>query len=299
MASNIHDSPLPVNEEATLATQLDDNNDISEGSQSNSNGSRSGVESKSVTNIRDEPQTVRKSNRVRNLPSKFNDFCCSKYKSRLVAKGYSQREGIDYEETFSHVVKIVTVRCVISIVVHFNWPLFQSDVNNALLYGDLHEDVYMDLPPGYCDESETKVRKLVKQNINDYSLFVKNDNGIILALLVHVDDIVHMHSPLQSYFAVGLRMLRYLKSNPGSGVQFYHGNKLSLHAYSDADLAKCLVSMKSVSGFYVYLCRNLISWTSVKVDGLLPVPLEKVATGAISAVKINSAKMLLISLLRV
>ncbi|GKE09849.1 hypothetical protein Tco_1413400 [Tanacetum coccineum] len=55
MASNIHDNPLPVNEEATLATQLDDNNDKSEGSQSNSNGSRSGVESKSVPNIRDEP----------------------------------------------------------------------------------------------------------------------------------------------------------------------------------------------------------------------------------------------------
>nr|GEY94730.1 ribonuclease H-like domain-containing protein [Tanacetum cinerariifolium] len=57
---------------------------------------------------------------------------------------------------------MVTVTYIISLVVHYNWLLFQLDVNNAFLYGDLHEDVYMDLPPGYYDKSETKVCKLVK-----------------------------------------------------------------------------------------------------------------------------------------
>ena len=82
------------------------------------------------------------------------------YKARFVGKGFNQREGIDYEETFSPTM--VIVGCVISIVVHYGWCLYQLDVNNAFLYGDLNEDVYMDLPPGFYDKDETRVCKLVK-----------------------------------------------------------------------------------------------------------------------------------------
>nr|GEX58636.1 putative reverse transcriptase, RNA-dependent DNA polymerase, Gag-polypeptide of LTR copia-type [Tanacetum cinerariifolium] len=80
----------------------------------------------------------------------------------LVAKGFSQKECFDYNETFSPVVKMVTVRCLVSIVVVNNWPLYQLNVNNAFLYGDLVEDVYMTLPEGYNSESKSKVCKLNK-----------------------------------------------------------------------------------------------------------------------------------------
>ncbi|GKB42908.1 putative RNA-directed DNA polymerase [Tanacetum coccineum] len=85
-----------------------------------------------------------------------------RYKARLVAKGFSQKEGFDYDETFSPVVKMVTVRCLISIVVVNKWPLYQLDVNNAFLFGDRVEDVYMTLLDGYNSVDKSKVCKLNK-----------------------------------------------------------------------------------------------------------------------------------------
>lgn len=83
------------------------------------------------------------------------------YKARLVAKGYNQRE-VDYHETFSPVAKIVIVRIVISLTVNNSWPIFQLDINNAFLYGDLFEDVCLTLPQGYHTQGETRVCKLGK-----------------------------------------------------------------------------------------------------------------------------------------
>jgi hypothetical protein len=63
--------------------------------------------------------------------------------ARLVAKGFKQRYGIDYECKFNPVIKIVTIRMIISVAVSQGWCLRQLDVQNAFLYGVMEEEVYM------------------------------------------------------------------------------------------------------------------------------------------------------------
>jgi histone deacetylase 1/2 len=77
------------------------------------------------------------------------DGTIDRYKAWLVAKGFKQRYEIDYEDIFSHVVKIATIRIVLSISVSRGWSLRQLDVKNVFPHGVLEEEVYMKQPPGF------------------------------------------------------------------------------------------------------------------------------------------------------
>ncbi|GKG34758.1 ribonuclease H-like domain-containing protein, partial [Tanacetum coccineum] len=71
------------------------------------------------------------------------DGTLSRYKDRLVANGSSQQLGVDFDETFSLVVKPATIRTILSLIaVSRQWPIHQLDVKNAFLNGDLSETVY-------------------------------------------------------------------------------------------------------------------------------------------------------------
>ena len=74
-----------------------------------------------------------------------------RYKVRLVVKGYSQREGIDFKETFSPVSTKDSFRVIMAIVAHFDLELHQMDVKTTFLNGDLDEDVYMEQPTGFVE----------------------------------------------------------------------------------------------------------------------------------------------------
>jgi hypothetical protein len=75
---------------------------------------------------------------------KFNvDGSIDKYKSRFTSKGYSQKEGIYYEDTFSHVEKMNTIRLMIALYTNYNWKLHQLDVKSMFINGELKEKYYL------------------------------------------------------------------------------------------------------------------------------------------------------------
>ncbi|GKA36129.1 retrovirus-related pol polyprotein from transposon TNT 1-94 [Tanacetum coccineum] len=277
-----------------------------------------------------------------------------RYKARVVAKGYNQKEGIDYEETFSPVVKMSTVRCLVDLAVQRDWKLYQMDVNNAFLYGDLYEDVYMIPPPGFMDKSDNRVCKLKRslydlkqaprqwnhklydtlleagfeQSKNDHSLYIKNDNDVSLFLLVYVDDLVItgnseveiailktktglclnqrkycmelLHefgllacrpvvAPLPeniSHFNLALRLLRYLKLAPGSGIDFSKDNSgIQVVAYSDSDWAKCPMTRRAMAATTCEVMWVVKILKDLGLKDLLPVELHCDNKAAIQIVK--------------
>lgn len=88
-----------------------------------------------------------------------------RFKGRLVAKGFTQREGIDYNETFSHVSSKDSFKIIMALVAHYDLELHQMDVKTAFLNGDLHEDVYMDQPEGFVMEGKEHLGCRLKKSI--------------------------------------------------------------------------------------------------------------------------------------
>jgi hypothetical protein len=153
-----------------------------------------------------------------------------RYKARLVAKGYTQTYGIDYEETFALVAKMNSVRTLISCAVNFDWGIYQMDVKNAFLHGDLQEEVYMQIPPGFESNynrgrvlrlhhslyglkqsprawfdrfRQAMLKRGYRQSNADHTLFYKHANDKVAILIVYVDDIVMTGSDTEEI--VGLK----------------------------------------------------------------------------------------------
>lgn len=134
-----------------------------------------------------------------------------------MAKGYNQQEGIDYEDTFSSVVRFTSVRLILAIVANLDLELHQMDVKTAFLNGELEEEIYMQQPVGFIVEGqEQKVCRLLrsiyglKQSSRqwyirfhnaivaydfemiheDNCVYVKRSKGHFVILSLYVDDIL-------------------------------------------------------------------------------------------------------------
>ena len=85
------------------------------------------------------------------------------HKARLVVKGYKQKEGVDYFDTYSPVTRITSIRMLMAIAVLHNLEIHQMDVKTAFLNGELNEEIYMEQPKGFIVlDQGRKVCRLVK-----------------------------------------------------------------------------------------------------------------------------------------
>uniref|UniRef100_A0A2N9GQ59 Uncharacterized protein n=1 Tax=Fagus sylvatica TaxID=28930 RepID=A0A2N9GQ59_FAGSY len=144
-----------------------------------------------------------------------SDGSIERYKARLVAKGFTQEYGIDYEETFAPVARLSSVRTLLAVAASRQWKLFQMDVKNAFLNGDLSEEVYMQPPPGlshppdkvcrlrralyglkqaprawFAKFSSTVSRLGFSISSYDSALFLRRTGKGTILLLLYVDDMI-------------------------------------------------------------------------------------------------------------
>ena len=134
-----------------------------------------------------------------------------KHKARLVAQGYSQKYGQDYDEVFAPVMSYTTLRLLLALASRDNMKLKHFDVKTAYLFGELDQELFMKQPPGYEEkDKEHYVCRLNKsiyglkqsarcwnhklggilQEISDLCLYLKGETTNIIYLVVYVDDIV-------------------------------------------------------------------------------------------------------------
>ena len=91
------------------------------------------------------------------------DGTIEKYKARLVVKGYTQKEGEDFFDTYSPVAPIATIRVLLALAAYYGLHVHQIDVKTAFLYGELEEEIYMEQPDGFVvPGEENKVCRLIK-----------------------------------------------------------------------------------------------------------------------------------------
>ncbi|GJU83221.1 putative ribonuclease H-like domain-containing protein [Tanacetum coccineum] len=140
-----------------------------------------------------------------------------KNKARLVAQGFRQEEGIDYDEVFAPVARIEAIRLFLAFASYMGFTVYQMDVKSAFLYGTIEEEVYVHQPPGFVDPAHpNKVYKVIKalyglhqaprawyetlssflmengfrRGTIDKTLFIKKNKSDIMLVQVYVDDII-------------------------------------------------------------------------------------------------------------
>ncbi|GKE66870.1 putative ribonuclease H-like domain-containing protein, partial [Tanacetum coccineum] len=222
-----------------------------------------------------------------------------KNKARLVAQGYTQEEGIDYEEVFALVARIEAIRLFLAYASFKDFMVYQMDVNSAFLYDDI---IFGSTKKSLCTEFKKMMHKKfqmssmgelkfflglqVKQE-ND-GIFISQDKYVIEILkkfvftdvktastpmetqkLLLKDEDVYAYARYQvnqkeSHFHAVKRVFRYLKGQPKLGLWYPKDSPFDLIAYTDSDYTRASLDRKSTMGGCQFLRSRLISWQCKK-----------------------------------
>nr|GFA73562.1 retrovirus-related Pol polyprotein from transposon TNT 1-94 [Tanacetum cinerariifolium] len=188
------------------------------------------------------------------MQEELNEFERLENKARLVARGYRQEKGIDFEESFALFSRLEAIRIFLAYAVHKNMVVYQMDVKTVFFNGNLREEVYVSQPDGFVDQDNPnhayKLKKalyglkqaprawydmllsfLVSQDFSkgsvDLTLFIRRNRNDLLLVQIYVDDIIFAASTLElcDLFA-NLMCLKFKMSMMGK-ISFFLGLQIS------------------------------------------------------------------------
>ncbi|GJW83333.1 putative ribonuclease H-like domain-containing protein [Tanacetum coccineum] len=220
-------------------------------------------------------------------------------KARLVAQGYTQEEGIGYDEVFSLVARIKAIRLFLAYASFKEFVVYQMDVKSAFLYGKIEEEVYVCQPPGFEDpDFPDRVYKM--SSIGELTFFLglqvqQKKDGIFISQDKYVVEILkkfgfievkttstpmetqkpllkdedgeevdvlmyrYQVNPKVSHLHAVKRIFRYLKGQPKLGLWYPKDSPFDLVAYTNSDYAGVSLDRKSTPGGFQFLGCRLIS----------------------------------------
>lgn len=201
-----------------------------------------------------------------------------RYKARWVVRGFQQREGLDYHETFASVVKPMSYKAIFALAAALDWDIEQMDVKTAFLYGAIEEELYMEQPTGMTDgsprvcrlkralyglkqsprvwyETLTKfLRSLGFTPINaDFSVFINYETKIIIA--IYVDDLLIVGANRNAIKAIKAKLNKRFEMKDLGPCAFYLGMVISRDR---ANRTLCL----SQAGYVEQVLRRFDMWES-------------------------------------
>ncbi|GJT98540.1 copia protein [Tanacetum coccineum] len=172
-----------------------------------------------------------------------------KNKARLVAQGFRQEEGIDFEESFASVARIEAIHIFIENVAHKNMTIYQMDVKMAFLNGELKE------------EGNTVDATLYRGMIGSLMYLTSSRLDLIYAVCLCSR---YQAKPTEKHLNAVNRIFRYLKGTINMGLWYSKDTGMSMTTYADADHAGCQDTRRNTSGSAQFLGDKLVSWSSNK-----------------------------------
>ncbi|GKC42726.1 putative retrotransposon protein [Tanacetum coccineum] len=196
------------------------------------------------------------------------------YKARLMAKGYTQTPGIDYEETFSPVADIRAIRILIAIAAYYDYEIWQMDVKTAFLNGYLNEEVYMEQPEGFVNPKyPNRNSKRGSISIQEKLRLSKSQGASTPAELKRMQNVPHASAVGSIMYdvrctrpdvAFAQNITSRFQQNPGDLHWTTVKNILKVSCYTDAGYLMDADDLKSQTGYVFVLNGGAVDWKSAK-----------------------------------
>nr|GEW12700.1 putative reverse transcriptase domain-containing protein [Tanacetum cinerariifolium] len=195
----------------------------------------------------------------------YENGVVSRNKARLVAQGYNQQDGIDYDETYAPVARLESNRILLAYACALYFKLFQIDVKSAFPKGFINEEVYVAQPPGFIDfEKPNHVYKL-KKALYDLKQAPKAWPDIMFSVCLCAR---FQEASKTSHFEAVKRIFQYIKGTTPLGLWYSKGTGIEIVVYADFDHAGDYVDRKGTTGICTFVRCFLTSWFSKKQPAL-------------------------------